>query len=54
MRALFGCGTPKEAAGMGSAFLFAIQTDFGFTTVIIADIEGTPAMLVIAIVTDRP
>ena len=54
IRALFGYGTPKEAAVTGSAFLFAIQTDFGLTAAIVANIEGTPAMLVIAVSADRP
>lgn len=49
MRALFGRGTPKEAADAASAILFTIQTELGFTAVIIANVDGTPAMLVIAV-----
>ena len=46
MRALFGRGTPREAAGAGNALLFFIQTDAALTIAIVAVIDGTPAMLV--------
>lgn len=52
MRALFGCGTPREAASASSAFLFALQTDVGFTLVAVAPIEGTAAVLIITVTTE--
>ena len=36
MRALFGAGTPKEAAVIRTAFLFVIQTAEAITVVIVA------------------
>jgi transposase len=52
MRALFGCGTPREAASASSAFLFVLQTEVGFTLVAVAPIEGTAAVLIITVTTD--
>lgn len=48
MRALVGCGTPRErAAAARNAFLFVIRTDSATAIVIIADIGGAPAMLAV-------
>jgi hypothetical protein len=47
MRALFGRGTPREAAGADNALLFFIQTDNALTIAIVAVIDGAPATLVI-------
>nr|WP_244635421.1 transposase [Methylosinus sp. C49] len=48
MRVLVGCGTPRERAeAPTNAFLFVIRTDSATGIVIIADIGGTPAMLVV-------
>ncbi len=45
MRALFGCGTPREDARAKNALLFVIQTDVAIAIVIVADIYGELAML---------
>jgi transposase len=45
MRALFGRGTPKEAAGITNALVFVIQFDVAWALVILAVIDGAPAML---------
>ena len=48
MRALVGCGTPRERAEAArTAVLFVIRTDSATGIVIIADIRGAPAMLAI-------
>ena len=47
MRALLGCGTPREAADAKNALLFVIQTDVATAIVIIAEIDGEMAMLAI-------
>jgi transposase len=48
MRALVGCGTPRERAEAArNAFLFVIRTDSATGIVIIADIGGAPAMLAV-------
>ena len=47
MRALFGSGTPREAASANSTLLFVIQFDAALAIAIVANIEGKPAMLVI-------
>jgi hypothetical protein len=43
MRALFGRGTPKEAAG---ALLFVVPSDVALALAILAVIDGAPSMLV--------
>jgi transposase len=53
MRALFGCGTPREAASARSAVLFVIQTEGMMAIVMIATVDGEIAML-IAIVAPEP
>jgi len=45
MRALFGRGTPKEAAGITNALVFVIPSDVAWALVILAVIDGAPAML---------
>ena len=50
MRALFGSGTPREAASAKSTLLFVIQFDAALAIAIVANIEGKPAMLVIIII----
>ena len=52
MRALFGYGTPREAASAGSALLFVIQIEIALAIVMIADIDGELAMLVIVVAPD--
>ncbi|MBM3550141.1 MAG: transposase [Alphaproteobacteria bacterium] len=53
MRALFGCGTPREAASATSAVLFVIQTEGMMAIVMIAMVNGEIAMLV-AVVAPEP
>ncbi|MFZ1962177.1 MAG: hypothetical protein WAU78_01680 [Roseiarcus sp.] len=48
MRALFGHGTPKEAASDGSAILFAVQTGSDLAIAIVSAIDGeTPTLVII-------
>ena len=53
MRALFGGGTPREAASARSALLFVIQTEGMMAIVLIATVSGEMAMLV-AVVAPEP
>jgi transposase len=53
MRALFGCGTPREAADHKNALLLVIQTDIAMAIVILAKIEGRLAMLAIVAMPER-
>ena len=50
MRALFGKGTPKEAASVKNAFLFVIQSDVAVAIAIMAEINGETTILLIAVV----
>ena len=52
MRALFGYGTPREAASARSALLFVIQIEVALAIVMIADIDSELAMLVIVVAPD--
>ena len=52
MRALFGYGTPREAASTRSAHLFVIQIEIALVIVMIGDIDGELAMLVIVVAPD--
>ena len=52
MRALFGYGTPREAGNAKSALLFVIQIEIALAIVMIADIDGELAMLVIVAAPD--
>ena len=45
MRALFGKGTPKEAASVSNALLFVIQSDDALALAIVAEIDGETTML---------
>lgn len=49
MRALFGCGTPREAASANSALLFVFQTDVALALAIVTLIDGKAPMLVITV-----
>ena len=49
MRALFGHGTPREAASAKNALLFVIQSDVALAIAIIAEIHGETAILVIIV-----
>ena len=51
MRALYGRGTPKEAAEARNAFVFVLRTDTVLAFGLIAVIDGEPAPLVITIAT---
>jgi transposase len=51
MRALYGKGTPKEAAEARNAIVLVLRTDTAMTFALIAVIDGEPAALVIAIAT---
>jgi hypothetical protein len=52
MRALFGKGTPREAASVKNAFLFFIQSDFGLAIAIVAEVQGETAVLVMTVATE--
>lgn len=52
MRALFGQGTPREAANARSALLFVVQTNSALVVAIIAEIDGEMAALVIVVATE--
>ena len=52
MRAMFGQGTPREAASARSAILFVIQTDSALAIAVISAIDGETAMLAIIIAPD--
>ena len=52
MRALFGAGTPKEAAVIRNAFLFVIQTAEAITVMILAVFDADGAALIIAAASD--
>jgi transposase len=47
--ALFGRGTPREAASVRNAILFVIQSDVAPAIAIVANFEGKPAMLAIVV-----
>lgn len=49
MRALFGRGTPREAASARYAVLFVLQTDVALALAIMAEINGDMTMLVIIV-----
>src|ERR1700750_1297084 len=49
MRALFGCGTPREAAAAKNTLLLLIQTDAALAIAMLADIEAEMVMLVIVV-----
>jgi len=49
MRALFGRGTPREAASAKCAFLFVLQTDVALALAVMAEINGEMTMLAIIV-----
>jgi hypothetical protein len=49
MRALFGAGTPREAANVGFAFLFIFQAADTIPFVILAASNAHTAALIVAI-----
>lgn len=50
MRALLGCGTPRERAEAArNAFLFVVQTDSMTAILLIAGIGGAQAMLAVVV-----
>ena len=51
MRALFGAGTPKEAAAVRNALLFVVHAPDTITMVVLAVIDDQRAVLVITITT---
>ena len=52
MRALFGCGTPREAASARSALLFIIQIEGMLAIVMIATVNDETAMFVAVVTPD--
>jgi transposase len=52
MRALFGAGTPREAAGAWNAFVFVIQAAQAIVVVVVAACDAQIAALVIAVAPD--
>ena len=51
MRALFGAGTPKEAAAVRNALLFVVHAPDTIIMVVLAVIDDQRAVLVITITT---
>jgi transposase len=49
MRALFGCGTPRQAAGASQAFLFVIQTDSALLMAFVAQSAGESGAFLIVL-----
>jgi transposase len=47
MRALFGCGTPREAAGASQAVLFVLQTDAMLLLAVIGELDGERGILLL-------
>jgi len=54
MRALYGQGTPKEAADALNAFVFVVRTDAALTFALFAVVDGEFAALVVIIVDPPP
>ena len=52
MRALFGQGTPREAASARNALLFVVQTDAALVIAMIPDVDGEMAALLIVVAPD--
>jgi transposase len=52
MRALFGCGTPREAASANSALLLVIHTEGMLAIVMIATVDDQTAMLFVLVAPD--
>ena len=54
MRALFGAGTPREAANAGFAFLFIIQSPDMIAFVIFAASDAETTALIVAVTAEAP
>jgi len=54
MHAMFGQGTPREAASARSGLLFFVQSDSTLAVAVISAIDGETAMLVIIIAPKTP
>jgi transposase len=52
MRALFGCGTPREAAGASKLLLFVVQTENTLLIMFVAGGNGDTGAFVIRVSTD--
>ncbi len=52
MRALFGCGTPREAAGASKLLLFVVQTENTLLIMFVAGGDGDTGAFVIRVSTD--
>lgn len=52
MRALFGCGTPREAAGASKLLLFVVQTENTLLIMLVAGGDGDNGAFVIRVSTD--
>src|ERR1700709_307787 len=50
MRAMFGQGTPREAAEALKAFIFAVRTEAGLAFGLIAAVDGQPAAILVVVV----
>ena len=53
MRALFGCGTPREAASASQAVLFVLQTDAMLILAFIGELDRERGMLLVAFTPDE-
>jgi transposase len=53
MRALFGCGTPREAASASRAVLFVLQTEAMLLLALVGECDGERGMLLIAFTPDN-
>lgn len=49
VRTLFGCGTPREAAGAHQAFLFVVQTENALIFILIGQADGETGAMLLAI-----
>ena len=47
MRALFGCGTPREAAGASQAFLLVAQTENALIFALVGQVAAETGVLLI-------
>lgn len=52
MRTLFGCGTPREAAGLSQTFLFVVRTETVLPIAVAVGVEGETAALALGISVD--
>ena len=52
MRALFGHGTPREAASVTRAILFVIQSDASLAIAVVVNFDGKSTMLGIIVASE--